>query len=185
MPEIETAQLRLRVPTAADVDQYYIHIHRDPDVMRYLPGGVPRSKDRTVTTLAIVIEHWHRHGFGVWSVEQKERAGLIGHCGLSCVPEADGVVELAYAFGKTFWGKGYATQAARANLRFGFEHLGLPEIIAVAVPENIGSQRVMEKLGMYCRGITDRFYGVELVLYAIRRKDFRPGKEPYALRLDG
>lgn len=185
MPEIETADLRLRVPAAADIDDYYSNIHSDPDVMRYLPGGVPRSKDRTVTTLAIVIEHWHRCGFGVWSVEQKERAGMIGHCGLSCVPEADGVVELAYAFGKPFWGHGFASQAAKASLRFGFEHLGLPEIIAVAVPENIGSRRVMEKIDMQCQGITDRFYGAELVLYTIRRRDFRPGNGPYVLRLDG
>ncbi len=78
-----------------------------------------------------------------------------------------------------FWGKGFASQAARASLRFGFEQLGLPEIIAVAVPENIGSQRVMEKIGMRCQGITDRFYSAELVLYAIRGKDFRPGDEPY------
>lgn len=185
MPEIETAHLRLRVPTANDIDSYYDHIHSDPDVMRYLPGGIPRSRDRTVTTLAIVIEHWHQYGFGVWSVEQKGRAGLIGHCGLSCVPEADGTIELAYAFGKTFWGKGFATQAARANLRFGFEQLGLLEIIAVAVPANIASQRVMAKIGMHCEGITDRFYGAELVLYVINRKDFEPGDEPYILRLDG
>lgn len=185
MPEIETAHLRLRVPTANDIDSYYDHIHSDPDVMRYLPGGVPRSRDRTATTLAIVIEHWHRYGFGVWSVEQKERAGLIGHCGLAYVPDANGAVELAYAFGKAFWGKGFATQSARANLRFGFEHLGLSEIVAVAVPANCGSQRVMEKIGMRCQGITDRFYGVELVLYAINRKDFQPGDEPYHLCLDG
>lgn len=185
MPEIETAHLRLRVPAAADIDSYYTHIHSDPDVMRYLPGGVPRSRDRTVTTLAIVIEHWHRYGFGVWSVEQKERTGLIGHCGLSCVPDTEGVVELAYAFGKVFWGKGFATQAARANLRFGFEQLGLPEIVAVAVPENIASQRVMEKIGMCRQGITDRFYGVALMLYVISRKDFQPGDEPYILHLDG
>jgi RimJ/RimL family protein N-acetyltransferase len=185
MPEIETAHLRLRVPAATDIDSYYTHIHSDPDVMRYLPGGVPRSRDRTVTTLAMVIEHWHQHGFGVWSVEQKERAGLIGHCGLSCVPDTDGVVELAYAFGKLFWGKGYATQAARANLRFGFEQLGLLEIVAVAVPANIASQRVMEKIGMSCQGITNRFYGVELVLYALSRKDFQPDDEPYELRFDG
>jgi ribosomal-protein-alanine N-acetyltransferase len=121
----------------------------------------------------------------VWSVEQKGRAGLIGHCGLSCIPDADGAVELAYAFGKAFWGRGFATQAARANLRFGFEHLGLREIIAVAVPENIGSQRVMEKIGMGCQGITDRFYGAELVLYTIKCEDFQPGDELYILHLDG
>lgn len=183
MPEIETAYLRLRIPSAADIDSYYDHIHSDPDVMRYLPGGVPRSKDRTATTLAIVIEHWHRYGFGVWSVELKEAAGLIGHCGLSRIPEADGTVELAYAFGKAFWGRGFASQAARASLRYGFEELGLPEIIAVAVPENVGSQRVMEKIGMSCQGITDRFYGAELVLYTIIREDFQPGEEPYSVRL--
>jgi ribosomal-protein-alanine N-acetyltransferase len=184
MLEIETARLRLRMPVAADIDDYYHYIHSDPDVMRYLPGGVPRARERTATTLALVIEHWHRYGFGLWSVEPREKTGMIGHCGLSRVPEADGVVELAYAFGKRFWGHGLASEAAKACLRFGFEHLGLPEIIAVAVPENMGSQRVMQKIAMQYQGVTDRFYGAKLVLYSIRREDCLPGDDVYVLHLD-
>jgi len=174
---METSHLKLRVPVDADVDDYYRYIHSDAEVMRYLPGGVPRSRKQTAITLSIVIEHWQKHGFGLWAVEQKEKAGMIGHCGLTTLEEDD-LVEIAYAFGKPFWRRGFASEAARASLYFGFEYLKLPEIIAVSVPENVGSQRVMEVIGMSRQGITRRFYGAKLVLYTIRREDFQPGEQP-------
>ncbi|MBN1312665.1 MAG: GNAT family N-acetyltransferase [Anaerolineae bacterium] len=184
MFEIETARLRLRVPVAADVDDYYRYIHSDAEVMRYLPGGIPRSKKQTGITLSIVIEHWQKYGFGLWAVEQKEKAEMIGHCGLTTL-EQDDLVEVAYALGRPFWRRGYASEAARASLYFGFEYLKLPEIIAVSVSENIGSQRVMETIGMSRQGITRRFYGAELVLYTIKHEDFQPGDPPIVLQTEG
>jgi RimJ/RimL family protein N-acetyltransferase len=178
---IETARLKLRMPVAADADDYFRLIHSDPDVMRYLPGGVPRSRDQTAVTLTLVIEHWYRHGFGLWAAELKDTAGMIGHCGLAAV-EAGESVEVAFAFGKAFWRKGFASEAARASLRFGFEHLNLSEIVAVCVPANIWSQHVMEAIGMQKEGLTCQFYGAELMLYRLKRDNFHVGTEPYRLQ---
>jgi ribosomal-protein-alanine N-acetyltransferase len=91
------------------------------------------------------------------------------------------VVEVAYALGRAHWGGGIASEAARASLRYGFEQMKLPRIIAVAVPENTGSRRVMEKIGMQFEGMTDQYYRATLALYSIQRADFNPGDEAYRL----
>lgn len=183
MAEIETARLRLRMFRAADADDYQRLIHGDPDVMRYLPGGVPRSRDRTEASIAAIVEHWDQYGFGLWAVETKNGKEYLGNCGLMTVPNMADTVEVAYALGKPYWGKGIATEAARASLRFGFEHLRLEQIVALAFPPNVASQRVMDKIGMCRAGITDRYYQTDLVLYTLARADFRPGDEAYVLKV--
>jgi RimJ/RimL family protein N-acetyltransferase len=180
MPTLETARLILRPFTPADLDDYHAQIYSDPDVTRYLPGGQPRPKDRTQVVLEFAIEHGQQHGFTLWAVIDKASQEFIGHCGLIYMKnEVD--VEVAYAFGKAHWGKGYAPEAAHAALRYGFETVGLDQIIAVAVPENTASQRVMQKIGMTSQGITDRYYDTRLALYTLDRADFNPGDSPYHL----
>jgi ribosomal-protein-alanine N-acetyltransferase len=173
MPVLETERLILRPFVPADLDDYHAQIYSDPDVTRYLPGGRPRPLDRTQVVLDYSIEHGRKHGFTLWAVVRKADHQFIGHCGLVYLQNSP-EVEIAYAIGKAFWGQGYVTEAARAALRYGFETAGLEQIIALAVPENIASQRVMQKIGMHYQGTTDRYYNTELALYILNRADFKP-----------
>jgi RimJ/RimL family protein N-acetyltransferase len=180
VPTLETVRLRLRPFTPADLDDHYTQIYSDPDVMHYLPGGVPRTRERTKDVVDFAIEHGAKHGFTLWAVVDKTNNHFLGHCGL--VYLQNGVdVEVAYAFGKPYWGQGYASEAAHASLRYGFESAGLEQVIALAVPENSASQRVMQKIGMKHQGITDLYYNTTLALYTLRRADFQPGYEPYTV----
>ncbi len=177
-PVLETARLRLRPFMPDDLDDYHTQIYSDPDVTRYLPGGQPRPKDRTKAVLDFSIEHGQKHGFTLWAVLKKADNTFIGHCGLVWLQSAQ-EVEVAYAFGKDHWGKGYGTEAAHASLRYGFESAQLEQIIALAVPENTASQKIMQKIGMRYEGLTNHYYNAELALYTLSRVDFQPGNAPY------
>lgn len=95
--------------------------------------------------------HWRQHGFGQWVVEIPGEARFIGVVGLTAVPyqaHFTPAVEIAWRLARAYWGHGYATEAARAALDYGFSELGLGEIVAVTVPANRRSRAVMERLGM-------------------------------------
>jgi ribosomal-protein-alanine N-acetyltransferase len=178
MREIETNRLRMRLFKPEDLDDYHAQIYSDPDVTRYLPGGKPRPKDKTQAVLEYFVDHNQQHGFTVWAVFDKPDNRFVGHCGLLYL-EGTPDVELAYAFGKAFWGMGIASEAARASLRYGFETVGLARILALAFPDNRASQRVMQKIGMQHRGMTDRYHNAQLVLYALEREAYRPDNSVY------
>lgn len=171
METLETKRLRLRPLRPDDVDAYYEGISRDPDVMRYLPGSAPRQRYDAEWVVNYFIRHAELHGFGVWGVEELSGGALIGHAGLEYIPGAE-EVELAYTLAKAYWGKGYATEAARASIAYGFETLNLPEIYALAFPENAASQNVMRKIGMVEQGLTDQYYGSELACYKLTREEY-------------
>lgn len=169
---LETERLRLRPLTLGDVDAYYAGITSDADVMRYLPGGgAARKRSDSEWVLNYFIQHAALHGFGIWAVEEKQSGSLLGHAGLEYILGAD-EVEIAYTLAKVAWGKGYATEAARASLKYGFEALNLHEIYGLSFPANSASQRVMQKLGMKLEGTTDRFYNTELTCYKLTRQDY-------------
>jgi RimJ/RimL family protein N-acetyltransferase len=121
----------------------------DPVVMEYLaPLAEP---DACEAWAARLRQHWRDHGFGRWVVEIPDGERFIGVVGLAIVPyEAHftPAVEIAWRLSRGSWGCGYATEAARAALDYGFDKVGLAEIIAVTVPANLRSRRVMERLGM-------------------------------------
>lgn len=178
MPTIETARLRLRPFRPDDVGGFQAVIHSDAEVMRYLPGGQPRPVEKTEAVIAFFIRHQEQHGFSVWALETKADGCFIGNCGLMVLAES-GEVEVAYALGKAYWGQGYASEAACASLRYGFESAALPYILALAYPSNIASQRVMQKIGMQHVGLTNAYYNSELVLYRVERAAFQPGEAAY------
>jgi ribosomal-protein-alanine N-acetyltransferase len=181
MPAITTEHLRLRMLRPADLDDYHATIYGDKDVMVYMPGGKPRPRQQVQAVIDEFLNHWEQHGFGLWAVEWREDGSFVGHCGLMRLAGSE-EVELAYALAKPYWGKGLATEAARATLRFGFEVVQLPEILALAVPDNIGSRRVMEKLGMQFDGLQSRYHDAELALYRIKRHEFQDNGATYALQ---
>jgi RimJ/RimL family protein N-acetyltransferase len=117
--------------------------------MQHMPAVLPRQAS---DALAERIEaHWGEHGFGLWAVEVPGVAPFAGFVGLS-IPGFEApftpCVEIGWRLAAPCWGRGYASEAARAALGFGFEELGLAEIVSFTTPDNLRSRRVMEKLGM-------------------------------------
>lgn len=181
MPEIETLRLRLRHCTPADLEDL-AQIRGDAEVMRFIGDRKPQTKDKVRELLDEIYQHWQKHGFGRWAVIDKSADQFIGLCGLNYLENTD-ETEIGYLLARSAWGKGYATESAKACLRYGFEELKLDQIVAVAFPENLVSRRVMEKLGMRYVKLTRYFEG-EVAYYELRRKEFRPDNSPYILKRD-
>jgi RimJ/RimL family protein N-acetyltransferase len=170
VPEIETERLRLRPLGVGDLDAWHRQIFSDPRVTRYLPVREPIPREDAVERLASQVESWRTRGFGVWAVLEKASNQLVGHSGF-VTPEASDRIELIYALGRDWWGRGFATEAAAACLRHGFEVLDFTRIVALAFPENEQSIHVMHKLGFVFEDIAPRF-GVELVRYRVNADSF-------------
>jgi ribosomal-protein-alanine N-acetyltransferase len=113
---LETDRLFLRQFTLAELDDYHRQLFGDPDVMKTLPPGKPRSREQTKAALNPRIEHWENHGFGLWAVIYKQNGEFIGHCGVQYLEDTP-EVELAYAIAKAYWHQGLTTQAAKASIK--------------------------------------------------------------------
>lgn len=162
MIEIETARLHLRHFTPGDLDDLY-PIFSDPDVLTYMKTGEPASRAETERALSSIIKHWEQHGFGRWAVVDKETGKLIGYGGLR---NLEGTPELVYLLARAYWGKGLATEIARASLKWGFEERHFERIVAVTRPNHAASRRIMEKVGMIYEKDA-RYLDVDVVLYSI------------------
>lgn len=182
MPEIETARLLLRMFSRDDLDDLS-RIYADADVMRYLSGH-PLTRDETAGWLNYFLAGWEDYGFGWWAVVLKESGELIGHCGLQFIhvtPE----IEVTYGLAKAYWRMGLASEAARACLRYGFAQLKVDRIYALAEPGNIGSHRVMERVGMRydkTEYYKDDLYEGDLIYYVMSREEYKPDDSAYSLR---
>ena len=147
-PELRTPRLLLRRWRAADREPFAA-LNADPRVVEHL--GRPLTRGESDAIIARLEAQFEERGFGLWAVEVPGRAPLIGMVGLS-TPAFEApftpCVEVGWRIAYEHWGEGYATEAARAALSFGFERLGLLEIVSFTVPANLRSRRVMEKLGM-------------------------------------
>ena len=164
---LETERLLLRRFTERDVDAVFA-LRGDAEIMRFIRS--PQKRQESVNWLKLVSSLWETERIGFCAVIEKRSGALVGWCGLWRLKET-GETEIGYAIDRRFWGKGLATEAARAFLDYGFETLKLDKIAAVARPENIGSRRVMEKLGMTF-DYTGEFYGRDLVHYSISRESW-------------
>src|SRR5215831_13750260 len=137
-PSLLTPRLELRAFRPDDLDAL-VAIYADPEVMRYIRGGVtegPRTREQTAASMEAYANEWEQHGYSVWAVIDRADGQLLGVRGF--VDRA----ELGYIFGRASWGQGIATEAARAGLWYGFERLGYEEIGAGAKRENVASLRV-------------------------------------------
>lgn len=122
-------------------------IASDPEVMRYIGTGVPWTDERTRQFVARQIENFNRYGFCMWKLVEKATGRLIGHCGLQYLGTT-GEIEIGWWLARDCWGRGFATEAAKAALRYGFETLHLRRIVAIVQPDNQASINVTRKLGM-------------------------------------
>jgi ribosomal-protein-alanine N-acetyltransferase len=176
MPEIETSRLRFRILSPADLESLQL-IFKDPEVMKYLGAepGATLSTTETEDVLERMIDFWSRHGFGRWAVLNKRDDQFIGLCGFRLL---DSIPELFYLFAKENWGQGLATEAAKAVVRYGFEELGFERIMAATRHANIGSIKVLTKIGMrYEKEISHS--GVKALCYVCTREEYQPGDSPY------
>jgi RimJ/RimL family protein N-acetyltransferase len=121
-------------------------INADPEVMRYLDG--PRTREESDGTVDWASGLIAERGWGLWAVEVVGGPSFIGVTGLNETTVIPGAVEVSWKLARQHWGQGYATEAAREAVRFGFEQLGLAEIVSMTVPANLRSRQVMERLGM-------------------------------------
>ena len=153
MPNIETPRLILRPYIWNDLD-WLFDLYSDPLVMRFIGEGRPRNREETIESLSKMMQHWIRFGFGIYVVQLKELHQLIGHCGVSCFRDHE-QAELSLTFARSFWGRGYATESARAVLEDAWGSLFLNHVIAHARPGNRASIRVLEKVGMILVGIEE------------------------------
>jgi RimJ/RimL family protein N-acetyltransferase len=170
MIEIETDRFLLRRWREEDLDAY-AGICANPEVMQYMRVGGPLTREQTEQRVAAAIRHWEELGFGLWVVEEKATGAFIGRIGLlyhDDWPEGEHKTEIGWLLDRSFWGRGLATEGARASLRCGFEELGLERIISIIRPENAASRRVAEKAGLTFRGET-QWRGMDVVWYAIDR----------------
>ena len=154
--------------------------------MRYLPETLTRRESDQFAFR--IRSHFVEHGFGLWAVEIPGIAPFIGFVGLS-VPKFDAhftpCVEVGWRIAAAYWKKGYATEAAQVAVSYGFLQQELSEIVAMTVPENVASRRVMEKLGM-AHDPTDDFDHPKLaeghplrrhVLYRLQKATWRLGSD--------
>jgi RimJ/RimL family protein N-acetyltransferase len=165
-PRIETDRLDLRPLTMADLGALH-ELYADPGAMRFA-GGPTASVEESEARLRRLIEHHERHAFSLWAVVERESGNVIGDAGLVLLEFRGPEIELAYRLKTPAWGKGYATETATAWLAYGFDELGLARIVAVTHPENVASQRVLEKVGMRFERMTTYDDG-PVRLYAIER----------------
>ena len=147
-PELETERLLLRGWRTGDLEPF-AEMNADPLVMEHFPSAM--TAQETGLMVARIEPAFEEHDFGLFAVEVKSTNTFIGFCGLS-VPYIDApfmpAVEVGWRLAKQHWGNGYATEAARAAIVYGFGTAGLDEIVSFAIPANQRSLKVMERLGM-------------------------------------
>lgn len=147
---LETQRLVLRRFSLADADNL-VSLDADPDVMRFVSGGIPTSREEIENEyLPAFLGYYRRYeGYGFWAVIEKATGEFLGwfhfRPGKDAAP---GEVELGYRLRKSAWGRGYATEGSRALIRKGFTEFGVQRVVAEAMAGNQASRRVMEKAGL-------------------------------------
>lgn len=155
---LETARLIVRPIEPRDADAWFAMI-TDPEVRRYLPPAPLPARDAFFGALEKRHAMERERGYTLWAVEAKATGEFVGQSGLVPVEGIGPEIEIAYHFAPPSWGKGYATEAAIAVLAHGLGGLGLDRIIAIVMPANLASCRVVEKAGMRFEG-TAKYYGI-------------------------
>jgi ribosomal-protein-alanine N-acetyltransferase len=158
-PSLRISRITLRPLQPEDADVLY-RIYQTEGVLRFFPNPIPPPLEKVQRFIHAQQAHWETHGYGNWGVLPDGSGELIGWAGLQYLPELD-ETEVGFLLDRAFWGKGYATEAAQASIKFGFENFQLDHIIALVHPDNLASRRVIENCGMtYIE--TFSLWGIEL-----------------------
>lgn len=146
--ELRTDRLLLRAWRPADRDPFAA-LNADPEVMAHFPAPLRRAESDAMADR--IVSRMAASGYGLWAVEAPGVAPFVGFVGLAPIPfEAHftPALEVGWRMARAHWGAGYATEAARAALAFAFVDLGLDEVVSIAVPANVRSLAVMERIGL-------------------------------------
>lgn len=170
IPTLTTPRLTLRPIRNEDVSAY-LEIWSDPEFTRYIGGGSPPSPDGIWHAMASNIGCWALAGVGPWSVIENASGDLVGRAGLWDEPGWPGV-EAVWFLGRPWWGRGYATEAAKAAITWVFDaRPDLREVVSTIVPANVPSIRVARRLGMRLAR-TEFLHGSDHDVFAISRGDW-------------
>jgi RimJ/RimL family protein N-acetyltransferase len=145
-PVFASERLLFRKFTLADAELLY-KLNKDPEVVKYVHEPRTTLENAPQVLTDIILPQYALYNHGRWAVHLKDTNEFIGWCGLKYIQEKD-EVDLGYRFMQKYWGNGYATEAAKATINYGFKILNLPSIIAKAHVENKASLQVIEKCGM-------------------------------------
>lgn len=149
VPRLRGARVLMREWVPSDLEPFAA-LNADARVMEHYPSPLTRAESDAFVRERIVPQFAER-GFGLWAVEVPDVAPFVGYVGLlvhTFEAEFTPCVEIGWRLAFPYWGNGYATEAARVAIAFGFEERGLDEIVSFTVPANRRSVAVMERLGM-------------------------------------
>jgi RimJ/RimL family protein N-acetyltransferase len=164
---LTTQRLLIRKFTASDLEDFST-LMGDPQVMRFGSSNGALSKDASKNLFQHkVLDHYKKYGFGTWALVLKEKNLFIGYAGLvSQIVDGKEAIELGYRLFPAYWGKGFATEAARSICSYAFHGLGLRQLISIMDAENLKSIKVAEKTGMHFLK-NSVFHGSQVLIYQI------------------
>jgi len=170
---LETDRLTLREFILSDAKAMF-ELNADPEVVKYT-GDAPFRSEKEAESFLINYTDYQINGYGRWAMVTKSDKEFIGWCGLKLNEESQ--IDLGFRIFRKYWNKGFASEAAKACLDYGFNHLGFEKIIGRVVNANIASIKVLEKLGMKfwkndtCHGFENaRYYQITNNEYKLQDK---------------
>jgi RimJ/RimL family protein N-acetyltransferase len=173
IPTIETERLTLRAFREADV-QALFELSQHPEVVRYVGDRHIPTLQESWRFVAGWLGHWAMRGYGQWAIEERSSGRFIGRAGIINPADWPGP-EVGYLLGRDWWGRGFATEAARAAMDWGFERNDFPELLSLIDPANTASIAVASRLGESLRGETD-LMGNRVLVYGITRAEWAAGR---------
>lgn len=147
---LETSRLLLRPFAIEDAYSLYL-LNSDPLVLQYT-GDVPFKDVNEAAEFILQYNHYMQYGYGRWAVLDRESSAFLGWCGLKYSPEKK-ESDIGFRLHREYWGRGFATEAAKVCIDYGFADLGISRIVGRAQAGNISSHKVLEKIGMTQIGI--------------------------------
>ncbi|MEW6405914.1 MAG: GNAT family N-acetyltransferase [Chloroflexota bacterium] len=164
IPLLETPRIILR-PFQLDDLNALKAILDEPGIFRYFPNQSPWPEEKVRKYVVHHTDHWRERGYGHWAMALRETGQIVGWNGLEFLPDTN-ETEIGYVLSTAYWGRGLSTEAGRMIIDFGLNTVGLTEIIGLTHPENIASQRVLEKCGL---AFTRRqvYFGMDMFRYAV------------------
>ena len=179
--EIHTSRLKFRPYAMTDLDELH-RIFIDPQVRKYLCDDKIMPREWVATEIENNIKCFEQHGFGQWSVFLKENSELIGFCGFRFFYDNPPELQLIYGLSPQYWGKGLATEAAKAMIQYGFTEHKFEQIISATDVGNIASVQVMERIGMKFRDRNTK-EGLDVLYYAISREEYQFDRSLYTIHI--
>jgi RimJ/RimL family protein N-acetyltransferase len=165
---LETERLRLRRFREDDLDTL-ARWQADPRFMRHM-GRPAMSRAESATALRRYERHWQEHGFGLLALDDRETGALVGRSGVQYHRQWPHDPEVGWGVDPELWGRGLATEAGAACVRWAFDALGCTRLVSICTPENLASRRVMTKLGFgLLERRRDERLGLTLLIHALTK----------------